>query len=41
MAIRLGRKIQWDPANQQIVGDEQASRMMAREMRKPWDYSCI
>jgi predicted dehydrogenase len=41
MAIRLGRKINWDPANQQIVGDDQASRMMSREMRKPWDYSCI
>ena len=41
MAIRLGRTIRWDPEKQQIIGDERATGMMAREMRKPWDYSCI
>ena len=39
IAIRLGRKIQWDPAAQQIVGDEQANRFLKREQRRdtrPW-----
>ena len=36
IAIRTGRKITWDPVQEQIVGDEQASRMMSRPMREPW-----
>jgi glucose-fructose oxidoreductase len=36
IAIRLGRKIRWDPAEEQIIGDEVASRMLSRAMRSPW-----
>ncbi len=36
IAIRTGRKIQWDPVREEIVGDEVASRMMIRSMRSPW-----
>ena len=36
IAIRRGRKIVWDPAKEQIIGDEQASRMLARPYREPW-----
>jgi predicted dehydrogenase len=36
IAIRMGRKITWDPAKEEIVGDEQASRMLARAYREPW-----
>ncbi len=36
IAIRSGRKIQWDPAKETIVGDEAAARMMHRAMRAPW-----
>jgi len=32
----LGRKIQWDPAKQEIVGDELARRMMSRPQRHPY-----
>lgn len=32
----LGRKIQWDPAKQEIVGDELARRMMSRPQRYPY-----
>ena len=36
IAIRTGRKITWDPAKEEIVGDEGASRMLSRAMRDPW-----
>lgn len=36
IAIRTGRKIQWDPAKETIIGDEAATRMMRRPMRAPW-----
>lgn len=32
----LGRKLTWDQANQTIVGDEQAQRMMSRPQRHPY-----
>jgi glucose-fructose oxidoreductase len=36
IAIRTGRKIQWDPASETIVGDDSAARRMRRAMRAPW-----
>ncbi len=36
LAIRLGRKIRWDPIAERVVGDEEAARMLARAMRSPW-----
>ncbi len=36
IAIRLGRKLRWDPRNEQFVDDEQANRMLRRPMRSPW-----
>jgi len=36
IAIRLGRKIYWDPDKEQIIGDEEAARWVGRPMRKPW-----
>jgi hypothetical protein len=32
----LGRKLHWDQQNQEIVGDEQARRMMSRPQRHPY-----
>ncbi len=34
LATRLGRSLQLDPDTQQILGDEEASRMLSREYRK-------
>ncbi|HRT51077.1 MAG TPA: Gfo/Idh/MocA family oxidoreductase [Anaerohalosphaeraceae bacterium] len=36
IAIRVGRKIQYDPVREQIVGDEQANRLVNQPMRAPW-----
>ncbi|MCX6624345.1 MAG: hypothetical protein NTY38_25440 [Acidobacteria bacterium] len=36
IAMRTGRKIQWDPVSQRIVDDAAADRMLAREMRAPY-----
>jgi len=36
IAIRLGRKIRWDPEKEVIIGDAEAGRMLSRPMRSPW-----
>jgi len=36
IAIRSRRKITWDPAKEEIISDEDASRMLTRAMRAPW-----
>jgi predicted dehydrogenase len=41
IAVRLGRKLKWDPAKEEFVGDAEAQGMVAREMRKPYDYSYV
>lgn len=41
IAIRLGRKLNWDPAKETFVDDKEANGYLAREMRKPWSYDSI
>ena len=36
IAMRLGRKLRWDLATEQFVGDDEANRMLSRPMRSPW-----
>jgi len=36
IAIRVGRKIHYDPVKEQIVGDEEANRLVNPPMRAPW-----
>lgn len=36
ISMLVGRKITWDSANQQIVGDEAASKLMSRPYRAPF-----
>jgi predicted dehydrogenase len=36
ICLRLGRKLQWDPAAERFVNDPEADRMLARAMRSPW-----
>ncbi len=36
IAMRLGRKLRWDPSKEEFVGDAQANRMLFRPMQAPW-----
>ena len=36
IAMKTGRKIKWDAANEKIIGDPQATRMLLTPMRSPW-----
>ncbi|MDX1944481.1 MAG: Gfo/Idh/MocA family oxidoreductase [Pirellulaceae bacterium] len=36
IALRLGRKINWDPQTEQITGDPDAAAMLVRPYRAPW-----
>jgi len=36
IAIRCGRKIKYDPVNEQIIGDDEANRLVNQPMRAPW-----
>ena len=38
IAMRLKRKVRWDPEREQIVDDE-ASALLGRHMREPWTFS--
>jgi predicted dehydrogenase len=40
-SIRLGRKLQWDPVQEQYVNDEEANGFLIRAMRKPYDYDML
>jgi predicted dehydrogenase len=37
IAIRLGRRLEWDPSSQQIVGDDDANMWQGREQRKGYE----
>jgi hypothetical protein len=37
ISLRTGRKIVWDAQREEIVGDAEASRMLVRPYRAPWD----
>ena len=37
-AIRLGRKLEWDPVAETFKDDLEAEKMLSREMRKPYTY---
>jgi hypothetical protein len=35
--MKLGRTLRWDDAKQDVVGDAEASKLLTREYRAPWD----
>ena len=39
IAIRLGRKIEWDPKTEQIINDTQAAHWIGREQRKGYEIN--
>jgi hypothetical protein len=38
LSLKLGRSIQFDPATEEIVGDEEAARLAVPEYRDPWRF---
>ena len=36
ISIRVGRKIHYDPVKEQIIGDDEANRLVNQPMRAPW-----
>jgi predicted dehydrogenase len=43
ISLRTGKTLQWDPENEVFTGDHatEANRHLAREMRKPYDYTFV
>jgi predicted dehydrogenase len=37
ISLRTGRKLRWDAAKEEILGDSEAARMLERPYRAPWD----
>jgi predicted dehydrogenase len=37
ISMKVGRKLRWDAEKEEIVGDAEASAMLERPYRKPWD----
>jgi len=36
ISIRTGRPLAWDPVAEQVVGDDEANRLVDVPMRAPW-----
>lgn len=36
IALRLGRRLQWDPGQDRFLGDDEANAMLSRAARSPW-----
>ncbi len=36
IAMKLGRKLEWDPKTEKFIGDDEANRMLDFPHRKPW-----
>jgi predicted dehydrogenase len=37
LSLRLGRKLRWDSVREDVIGDSEASKMLERPYRAPWD----
>jgi predicted dehydrogenase len=38
LSMQLGRSLKWDAAKQQVVGDDEANKLLRRPYRKPWKH---
>ncbi len=36
LSMQLGRSLKWDPEKHQVIGDEEANRLLRRPYRQPW-----
>ncbi|HEV3168381.1 MAG TPA: Gfo/Idh/MocA family oxidoreductase [Isosphaeraceae bacterium] len=37
ISMKVGRSLRWDAAREEILGDPEASRLLTKEYRAPWD----
>ena len=38
ISAKLGRSMKWDPKTHQVVGDDEANKLLARPYRAPWTH---
>ena len=38
MSLKLGRTLSWDPQKNQVIGDPEANKLLARQYRTPWAH---
>ena len=36
LSLKLGRELTWDASKQQVLGDDEANRLLRRPYRSPW-----
>jgi myo-inositol 2-dehydrogenase / D-chiro-inositol 1-dehydrogenase len=41
IAIKVGRKLKWDPAQEQFIGDDAANALLDRKRRDPWQLPIL
>ncbi|MCA9138314.1 MAG: Gfo/Idh/MocA family oxidoreductase [Planctomycetales bacterium] len=41
LSLKLGRSVRWDGEKEQVIGDDEANRLLKREYRAPWTYPAI
>ncbi|HOX75918.1 MAG TPA: hypothetical protein PLB27_14455, partial [Bacteroidales bacterium] len=41
IALKLNRKLEWDPDKEKFRNDPEADKLMKREMRDKWSYTRI
>ena len=37
ISYKVGRKLKWDPEREVIINDPEASKLLGKQARKPWD----
>ncbi|MBM4156810.1 MAG: Gfo/Idh/MocA family oxidoreductase [Lentisphaerae bacterium] len=40
-AMKLGRRLRWDPATETFPGDDEANRLLSRPQRAPWGSDAV
>ena len=38
ISLRVGRRVRWDAPREEVLGDAEATRMLIRPYRPPWDH---